>query len=229
MRPAASWRSASRSSCSDQGWSRPERRASRVRRNASVGPSARARARDSTRSAKAASGTASQIRPQSAAARAVSGSPSSARPRARAGPSRRGSQKLRPASGIRPMREAVTANIAESAAMAMSAASASARPAPAAVPFTAARIGSGEVSIASSRGRVSSRWVRPRSRSAIRPASPRSWPAQNASPRPVSTSARPSAGARRSAWIRSAFIWASSAFSRSGRARATVTTPSRAA
>lgn len=92
----------------------------------------------------ASSATHCQIRPQASAWRALSLSPSMASPMARARPTRRGSTKVPPVSGIRPSLQNDWMKLADSLAMTMSPAKARLAPAPAATPLTPTTTGIGK-------------------------------------------------------------------------------------
>ena len=143
-----------------------------------------------------------------------------------AAPICRGSVYVPPASGISPMRANACRKYALSEAITMSVANARFAPAPAAAPFTAAIVGTGQLMIALNIGAYSSRRVRSRFIAPDAPLSPRSWPEQNADPAPVITTQRASFAPWVKACSISARICVVRAFICSGRFKVTTANPS---
>ena len=190
-----------------------------------MGPLASCAARAFQVSSKDSSGTASQINPELAASTAVILSAKRDAPIAFANPMVRGMTKVPPASGIRPIRVKACIRYAECAAITTSAAKARFAPAPAAAPFKAVIVGTGQSIIARSMGSYSSLSVRSMSIFEAFVRSPKSCPEQNARPVPVRTTTRASLPRDVAASAISARICVLRAFITSGRLSTIQATP----
>src|SRR5579883_2021494 len=186
-----SWRKASYSRASLRSVARARLTPRLIRPKARVGPWARRRAHSRVRAGSSSWGTTRFTSPRRSAVTASTGSAVNISSRAFPIPTRRGRNHVPPESGTRPTRVNTWMKDARSLAIRRSAARARLAPAPAATPFTAARVG---FSMVRSRRMILLYRARTTSPSDVSPGtwSLRSAPEQNARPAPVRTTHRTS-------------------------------------